>query len=244
MWTKEDGKSHNTMKCNLTKATRLAYFIGVTILVLSACDGKKSPPEPSQPVETFSPVLRCETPAEDSITHTFTLRVSADSTAGATAVFHLLDGVDTLMSKEGQDATFSGVMPLDEGYNVIMEVRHADSIFMRKCHVAGFVLKRQPVKAMTAEELEELINAKDKTIALKTNPRLAPTVVLTYEGNVLNRPQKLSEVIDCIEWGEWKSVKVKHVGHDDNNLVDSITLTPVGEQSQDDIMEEDEDYSF
>ena len=203
-----------------------------SILAIQGCKEKLPTVLP-----TGTPDLRYEL-VEDLENHTFSLTLSADSVGDASVTFYLIDCGDTIMRESGQSVIFNGIAPLDDGYDVVMRVERPDTIISR--HVTGFILTPEPVEKMTAEELQELINAKDKSIKRGTNDRLAQSVPLTLN-DALRTPKKLSEVIDCIEFGEWKSVIVTDVDYDDNNLITSVTLKPVGEKPLAEPVEDEEE---
>lgn len=196
----------------------------------------------SESVQRGNPELRCDKPVEDKVNHTFTLALSADSTADASVVFYLIDCGDTLMMESGQSVTFSGIAPLDDGYDVAMRVEWPDTVVMKNRHVTGFILTPEPVDSLSAKELQELINAQDKSIKCGSNEHLSQSVKIIVN-DALRTPKKLSEVIDCISFKEWKSVIVTDVGYDENNLIISVTLKPVGEKPLPE-SDDDEDGDF
>lgn len=205
----------------------LTIVIIVSLFVMMGCNEKSNNKQEVTP--RGNPVLCCEVPIEDQVNHTFSLTLRADSAANASVIFYLIDCGDTLMTENGQNVTFANIAPLDDGYDVAMRVEWSDTIIVLCRHVTGFKLTPEPVEPMTAEELQKLINVKDKSIRRGSNQKIAQSMKLVVKES-LRAPRKLSEVIDCIELGEWKSVIVIHVDYDDNNLITSVTLNPVGEK--------------
>ena len=104
-----------------------------------------------------------------------------------------------------------------------------------------FIVPRDPVEKMTEDELELLINACDKSLRRSKNDHLAQGVKLVVEGTKLSPPQILPDVITYIENGVWQKVDVIKVEYDDNNLINSITLKPIGEVVD---VDEDEDMEY
>lgn len=211
------------------KKNLLLALLASTLFAIQSCKHKKDVPEPD--VQRCEPSLLCGVPVEDTVTHTFSLSVSSDCTSGATVTFYLVDFNDTLMVQSGDSATFSGIEPLDDGYFVSMRAEWpGDTTILCTEHVSGFVILQEPVDSITEKELEELINSKDKTLRRNTNSRIAQTAKLNVI-NSLRQPVKLRDVINLIDNGEWKSVHITNIVYDENNLVVSITLEPVGEQA-------------
>ena len=218
-------------------------FVAVTfvsLLLLQSCN-ERNVEISSPPVPAGEPVLTCGVPEYDEGSQTFSLLLTSDSTGEATVTFQLVDGDSIIM--QSTDGVFSGIAPLDDGYNVVMTVERDDTTIVRTNHVQGFVVPRPPVEKMTMEELQRLINAKDASLKRGINEHLALSPKLTASSSRLN-PKSLREVIRLIEYEDWKSVVVTSVEYDENNLISSITLHPVGEIIPPDNDEEYEEDGF
>ena len=161
------------------------------------------------------PVLNHEDPVYDEASQSFSLTLTADSTDGAKVMFFLLDGEKIIMKNEtGQ---FSGIAPLDEGYNVYLSAEWEDTTIVTSLeHIFGFVLPHEPIEAMSKEDLQQFINAKDKGI-------------------------KLGE-IEKLEQGVWTSVQVTKVEYDENNLITDVTLKPTEKEIKEEDYEEEVEY--
>jgi len=195
----------------------LILLVG-TLLGLSACtDEKKKFERPSELV------LMHEEPVYNEVTQTFSLTLLSDSTEGAKLTYYLLDGDSILMQNE--TGVFNGIAPLDEGYNIRLQAEWTDTTLFAFDHIFGFILPREPVEPMSKDELQHLINAKDKSIKVCDNEHLSQGVsVKTIESQY--PVTTLLETIERIEQGIWTSVEVKEVSYDENNLITDITLKP------------------
>lgn len=212
----------------------------LSLLIVQGCKDGKTPVPTSD--NTINPVLRWQAPAEDKASQTFNLALQSDSTGEADVTFRLLDCGQTMMEKNGKEVEFTGIAPLDEGYDVEMVVKSKDTTIVRTAHVMGFVLIPDPVVPMTAEELQQLINSKDESLKRGENDRLAQSPKITVSDARLN-PGILREVIRLVEYGEWESVVVTAVEHDANNQIVAISLKPVGEKPEEPEPEDlDEDF--
>lgn len=217
------------------------HFLVVTsmlILLLPSCQEKAG--TNGNITQRGEPIINCEKPIFDESLQTFTLKVSTDSTAGADVIYALLDGDSVIMKSE--NGVFSGILPLEEGYNVMAEVHWDDTTVVRTVHIVDFVVQPKTVERMTSEQLQKLINNCDLSIKRSTNEHLTQGVKLTVRDSKSVPPQMLPDVITFIENGVWKSVEIINTEYDDNNLINAITLKPIGEQV--DIDEEDEDLDY
>lgn len=173
------------------------------------------------------PTLVCDTLVYDEGSKTFSLILHADSVADGKLTFYLLDGDSILMQNE--EGQFSGIAPLEEGYNIQLRVEWSDTTVTTPVqHVLGFVIPREPVTKMTAEELQKLILSLDKSLATGSNEHLAQGVII----NVIESKvpaTTFQEVMMNLKGHTWKSVLVTNVNYDDNNLITSLTIKPEGE---------------
>ena len=209
----------------------------LTAVLFSGCREKASRSE--QVMQRGEPVLSNDIPVYDKTTQTFSLTVHADSIGDATVSYALLDGDSVIMKSE--DGQFSGITPFEEGYNVRLSAQWEDTTIERTIHVMDFIVPRDPVEKMTEDELELLINACDKSLRRSKNDHLAQGVKLVVKGTKLSPPLILPDVITYIENGVWQKVDVIKVEYDDNNLINSITLKPIGEVVD---VDEDEDMEY
>ena len=219
---------------------RLLTIAATTLLkavLFSGCREKASRSE--QVMQRGEPVLSNDIPVYDKTTQTFSLTVHADSIGDATVSYALLDGDSVIMKSE--DGQFSGITPFEEGYNVRLSAQWEDTTIERTIHVMDFIVPRDPVEKMTEDELELLINACDKSLRRSKNDHLAQGVKLVVKGTKLSPPLILPDVITYIENGVWQKVDVIKVEYDDNNLINSITLKPIGEVVD---VDEDEDMEY
>ena len=186
------------------------------------------------------PVLNHEDPVYDEASQSFSLTLTADSTDGAKVMFFLLDGEKIIMKNEtGQ---FSGIAPLDEGYNVYLSAEWEDTTIVTSLeHIFGFVLPHEPIEAMSKEDLQQLINAKDKGIKLGENEHLAQAVMVTTIDSQ-NAVSTLLEAIEKLEQGVWTSVQVTKVEYDENNLITDVTLKPTEKEIKEEDYEEEVEY--
>jgi len=223
------------------KTTLRLLTIAVSALIaaglFSGCREKSAGSE--QVMQRGDPVLKNDTPVYDETTHTFSLTVHADSIGDATVSYALLDGDSIIMKSD--DGKFSGIIPFEEGYNVRLSVQWEDTTIERIIHVMDFIVPHEPVEKMTEDELELLINACDKDLRRSKNDHLAQGVKLVVEDTKMTPPQMLPDVITYIENGVWQKVEVTKVEYDDNNLINSVTLKPIGEVVD---VDEDEDLEY
>ena len=94
---------------------------------------------------------------------------------------------------------------------------------------------------MAKEELQKLINEKDKSFKIGSNEHLTQGVIVkTIE---CQKPvTTLLEVIERLEQGVWTSVEVKEVFYDENNLVSEVTLKPTEKVIAEEDYEDEEEY--
>lgn len=210
----------------------------LSILLLSGCKGKVGGTDDA--ARRSEPVLTHDTPVYDETTGTFSLDLKADSVSGADLVYSLIDGDSVVMKND--NGRFSGIAPLEDGYDVKLEVRWNDTVIERRFHILDFVVPRMPVDKISPGELERLINSTDKSERESLRQYLAQSVVFNVHGGKL-QPKILSDAITLIAAGQWQAVEVEQLQYNDQNLITEITVRPVGEQS-DDIDTDDEDYDY
>jgi len=181
-----------------------------------------------------TPLLIKDTLVYDEVAQSFTLQLHADSVADAKLTFRLYDGDSLIM--ENSDGLFQGVSPMEEGYYVELQAEWNDTtIVTPQLHVSNFVVPREPVEQLSADELQQLIN--QKKVRLSDNPHFAQDVKVSVVESQYSLTS-LAEVIQYIELGVWKSVEVKDVTYDENNIITSFVLKPIGEASP---IDEDDD---
>lgn len=214
--------------------------MAVAAFIILGCKQSSAPTDTSS--SRGEPTLVCDTVIYNEAEKSFTLMLHADSTADAKVTYFLLDGEKTIM--QSNDGQFSGIAPLDDGYNVVMQVEWPDTtITTPKVHIFGFVIPKEPVEKMPKEDLQKLINANDKGLIRGEDPHLAQGMKLTIKDSKRNA-QSLQDVKTYLVNDVWKSVIVTDVTYDDNNLITTIVLKPVGEvnETEDEEPLEDEDY--
>ena len=189
-------------------------------------------------IQRGDPVLHSGTPVFDEATKTFSLTVSADSTDGAKTDYALLEGDSVIMQND--NGQFTGIAPFDEGYHVRLQAQWDDTTIVKIVHVQDFVAPKEPVEKITKDELQRLINAKDESLKRGQNSHLSQGVKLSVVNSQMH-PQMLPDVITLIENKIWQSVEIVKMSYDDNNLVNAITVKPVGEQVD---IDDDEDLDY
>lgn len=218
----------------MNKVNCISSFILLAFILmgLSSCNFPPSiKPSPN-------PLLIVEDTIFDEATQTFNIILSSDSTDGATLTFSLLDGDSLLMQNEtGQ---FVGIAPLNDGYYIQLKAKWKDTTIIRKDHI-WLPIPRKPVEPMAKEELQKLINEKDKSFKIGSNEHLTQGVIVkTIE---CQKPvTTLLEVIERLEQGVWTSVEVKEVFYDENNLVSEVTLKPTEKVIAEEDYEDEEEY--
>lgn len=210
----------------------------ILFLLLSGCNSNNS--TTSDRENRGEPVLTHEIPEYDEATGTFSLIVGADSVGGATLLYSLIDG-DSIIMKSA-DGIFSGIAPFDEGYDVKLEVKWADTVIVRRCHVMDFIVPALPVDKISTEEFAQLINSKAESLRRSTDEHLAQGVIFRVVDSKM-QPQMLPDAITLIENGLWQSIEVVKLQYNDKNLITEITVRPIGERI-DDIDMDDEDYDY
>lgn len=189
---------------------------------MQSCKPKPSENVESNLTERGEPVLLIDNPIFDESSQSFSLTLYADSTSGAVVTFFLFDGDSLIM--QSSDGLFKSISPLEEGYNVQARVEWDDTtIITPVIHVVGFVVPREPVEKLSAEELQNLIIAREKTV-IETH--LAQRVKLTVH-DCQENPSLLHDVFLYLENKVWDSVNVVDVTYDENNLIIGITLKAV-----------------
>ena len=211
---------------NLKKLT-IAVLAGGLLCLTQSC--RQTAASSQEDAKRGTPILVKDTVEYDKENGTFRLKVHADSIAGAKVTFLLIDGDMVLM--ESNDGRFSGIEPFEEGYNVQARVEWEDTaIVTPMMHLTGFVY-REPVEKMPMEELQKLINQRDKSISVGTNNHFMQGFTLQVSGSQY-KVESISDVFMLLKSGIWKSVTVTDVTYDDNNLITAIVLKPIGEQQE------------
>lgn len=225
------------MRNSMKRYIMAVVSVGMLCL-LQGCKQTSTPEQESTP--RGEPVLVQDTLMFDEESKTFTLTMHADSTAGAEVTFFLLDGDSILM--QNTDGKFSGIQPFDEGYNVKAQVIWEDTTIVTPLtHVLGFVVLREPVEKMLKEEVQQLINSQDKSLARGENEHFIQGFKLSVSDTKQNAPKAMLDVYTLLKNKVWKSVEVTSVEYDDNNLITHVALKPVGETV---ISEEDYEEEF
>ena len=193
-----------------------------TSALMISCKPPSEPVSETPSTERGEPVLMVGDPIFDESSQTFSLTLSTDSAADATVTYLLLDGDSLLM--QGVDGHFTGIAPLEEGYNVQARVEWSDTAVVTPAiRVLGFIIPREPVEKLSLQELQRLINTRDNETMEKY---LAQRVKLTILDSQM-KPTLLHDVFLYLEHNVWESVSVSDVTYDDNNLITAIILKPI-----------------
>lgn len=209
-------------------------MLAVTTLGLTqGCKQSSAPGEDSN--RRGEPQLVCDTLIFDEESKTFSLTLRTDSTAGAEVTYFLIDCDSILM--QSTDGKFRGIQPLDEGYNVQAKVVWEDTTIVTPLtHILGFVIPREPVEKLPIKEVQQLINKKDKGLVRGESKYFTQNYDVKVTDSKMP-PTSMQEIYTFLKNDVWKSVIVTDVTYDDQNLITSVTLKPVGEQN----IEADED---
>lgn len=226
------------IKFNLRFGSILLIALFVFINLASSCKGKESGDVDSG--ERGDPVLTHENPVYDESTGTFSLVLNADSVGGASLIYYIIDGDSVIMKND--NGKFSGIQPLEDGYDVMLEVNWEDTVILRRFHILDFVVPVAPIEKISAEDLARLINSKDKSKRESIESYLSQGVGFIVVDSKM-QPQMLSDAVTLIDTGLWKAVEVVKLQYNDKNLITEITLRPIGEQVAE-IDTEDEDYDY
>lgn len=222
---------------------RIHVFFGIAALIVACLmqSCKQSGAPGNETARRGEPVLVVADPVYDKESNSFSLSLYADSTAGAEITYYLLYGDSVLM--QNKEGLFTGIAPFEEGYNVRAKVVWSDTTIMTPVvHRFGFAVPQEPVEKMTAEELQRLINACDKSLKQGKNEHVAQGVKLVVNNCQMKAPRMIPDVIILIENQVWESVEVTSLDYDEYNLITSVTLKPVGEKVA--VDEDDEDLDF
>ncbi len=208
----------------------------LALLFFMGCKQEYPKPKPFH----GKPVLIWDEPVYDKNTKTFSLVLSTDSTDDATVTYYLID-VDSIIMQNG-DGKFVGILPLDDGYDIQACAEWPDtSIKTSLIHILGFVVPKDPVEKMPLEEVQRLINTMDEDMRQCNLPQLAQGVkVVTIDSKL--SVQTIQEVMMNLKYKKWESVVVKEVTYNDDNLITSVTLKPIGEIIEDIDFEDEEIY--
>ena len=172
-----------------------------------------------------NPILVIDKPVYDENSKTFSLTVHADSVSDAQVTYYLLDGDSILM--QALDGHFTGIAPLEEGYNVKAKVEWSDTtITTMAYHVVGFIVPLKPIEKLSAKELKKLFDTKDKAGIEKC---LSQNIKLVVKGSQMT-PSMIDEVLLNLESHIWRSVEVMAMEYDEYNYITSITIKPIGEK--------------
>ena len=201
------------------KSLLYQILIVFPVLCLLCCSGQ---------INQYSePVLTSSVPVYDDSTNTFSITVVADSIDGAILNFYLTEGGKIV--QESQDGNFSGIDPFEDGYDVILKAQWKDTLLERIIHVVDFIVPDEPLDKMTADELEQLINNRDRDSRQTIYNHLTQGVKLIVKESNNQSPQILSDVFTLLVNDVWQAVEVVGVEYNNFNLISCITLKPVGE---------------
>lgn len=211
------------MKDRRIKNKIIFSIVSVLCCIVLGC--KLSPSNSESENGRGNPVLVIDKPVYDENSKTFSLMVHADSVSDAQVTYYLLDGDSVLMNT--LDGHFTGIAPLEEGYNVKAKVEWSDTtITTMAYHVVGFIIPLKPIEKLSAKELKKLFDIKDKASIEKC---LAQDIKLVVKGSQMT-PSMIDEVILNLENHIWSSVEVVAMEYDDYNYITFITIKPVGEK--------------
>lgn len=199
--------------------TQIISLLLLAILCLSSCD---NPSKAKGDSPRGTPGVSVDTLVFDSLTRTFMLNLICDSTGGANVTFYLCDG-DSIL-QENADGMFSGIAPLEEGYNVQAKVVWSDTTITTPLkHLTGFVVPKEPVAKISISELQGLIDAGERSLSLGTNGAIAQNVEIILSDG---QNSSFQDVLLYLKNGVWQSVKVTEVVYDDNNRISKVVITP------------------
>lgn len=127
------------------------------------------------------------------------------------------------------DGIFKGV-PYSENdgkyYAQIVSIS-ADTALSERTEITGFVKIENISHAMTARELQDLINKQDPTLLGHDNKYLSPVCQIKYEKSIQGidyLPDNLADVFEMLNMGAWTSVEVTSVEYDKTKHISSIAL--------------------
>jgi hypothetical protein len=203
-------------KSDMKKKNLISIVICVACFFIG-CNGVKS--------KHSEPVLSSSSPLYDDISNTFSISVMADSTDGASLTFYLKERGNVI--QENHDGKFSGIKPLDEGYDVEVNIQWQDTAIVSSIHVVDFVVPDEPVDKMSADEMEKLINAHDRSSRQIIYSHITQGLKIVVTDSNVPKPQILSDVFTLLVNEVWQSVKVEELEFNPFNLISSITLRPV-----------------
>ena len=99
------------------------FIFVLTLICLGSCQNCKK-----TVIVIGNPTLQWSIPEIDSTSHTFKFTLMSDSTEGAEVFFELIDCDSVIMEGKGTTVSFTGINPLDEGYDVTMRVKWPDNL--------------------------------------------------------------------------------------------------------------------
>lgn len=174
-----------------------------------------------------------EGPQYDKDSQSFSLALRVDSADDATVTYFLYDGDSLLV--QNADGRFTGIAPLEEGYNVQAKVEWSDTTMLTPLlKVMGFIYK-EPIEKLSVQQIQGLINKRNKETLEK---HMAQQVQLTILDSKI-KPLLIHDVLLQLENKVWDSVTVSDVEYDENNFIVAITLKPV--EHVEPISEDDEE---
>ena len=201
---------------------QIRFFSTMTLALLTLLFMQSCKSSPEKNIERGEPILVVEGIQYDEGSQSFSLTLRVDSTGDAAITYYLYDGDSLIM--QNTDGYFTGISPLEEGYNVRAHVEWNDTtIVIPSIRVLGFVIQQETIEKLSDKEIQNLINTRDNEVLER---HLAQQVELTILDSQI-KPSLMHDVLLQLENKVWDSVTVSDVKFDKNNLITAITLKPV-----------------
>ncbi len=201
---------------------QIRFFSTMTLALLTLLFMQSCKSSPEKNIERGEPILVVEGIQYDEGSQSFSLTLRVDSTGDAAITYYLYDGDSLIM--QNTDGYFTGISPLEEGYNVRAHVEWNDTtIVIPSIRVLGFVIQQETIEKLSDKEIQNLINIRDNEVLER---HLAQQVELTILDSQI-KPSLMHDVLLQLENKVWDSVTVSDVKFDKNNLITAITLKPV-----------------
>jgi hypothetical protein len=163
--------------------------------------------------------------------YSFTVSIIGEL-AGRNVYVAVCDCVDNskIIARSNEKQEFKGVPASEHKGKYFLGVFDAESnTLLGGSERSGFLPIEPAGERMTEKQLQELIDNLDPSLeGSGLNKLISPSVKIQHTGIDASKTKNtFSEVLTKLDNGDWESVEVTNVEHDEMNLVSSVTLKVV-----------------
>ena len=203
--------------------------VGMTGTESSSADGSASGREVRDSVKVVIPpsvTLKVNEPNYKNGSYSFEASCM-DLPAGMKVKYVLMEEFGDKVIKESANGKFVGVAPSAETGNyklVLVNVESGETLDEKV--LSGFVKVKVLKAKMPKSELQKLINGQDQSL-MDIHPSIVhrPALKFTNLDAGEKCPKIFADIFQKFNMAQWESVDVISVGYNENNMINSVTMT-------------------